>query len=248
MDEPPPDKIVTPSENRAPEIHLGLSASLGPGTDIWSFGYLAFFIITGKYLFQPGQLVGSKEAVRDMNLIQFSEVIGPLPELMFKVWERGETYFAQDRITRRSEFLTDGEDGTWDFIEVDDYDRMGDNSESGEEGEEDEGENEVNEGGERAPICRENDELKEANDHEDYAAFYMSGSWPSIATDEEDPLIIMAPCRSLEGRFAHNKPQDVDEVEEKQILHLLRSIFQYDAAARPTAEQLLDHPWFQATG
>lgn len=204
---------------------------------------MAYLIITGKYLFLPGQMVGSREAVRDMNLIQFSEVIGPLPQLMFKAWQRGETYFAQDRITRRSEMLTDGKDGTWDFVEVDDSNRMGDSSESGQEGTE--GEKDEHEGGEGASICRENAELKDADDLEDYADFDMSGSWPSIATDEEEPLIVMAPCRSLEGRFADNKPRDVDEVEEQQVLHLLRWIFQYDAAARPTAEELLGHPWFR---
>lgn len=200
-------------------------------------------IITGKYLFLPGHLVGSKDAVRDINLIQFSEVIGPLPELMFRAWERGETYFGPNRSTRRSEMLIDGEDGTWDFMEVDDYNRIGDNSESGagEGGEDD------NEGGEGSFTCRNQVELKEADDHEDDAEFYMSGSWPSTATDEEEPLIIMAPCRSLEGRFADNKPQDVDELEEQQILHLLRWIFQYDAAARPSADDLLDHPWFRNT-
>lgn len=82
------------------------------------FRVLAFLIITGNYLFLPGQLVGSKEAMRDMNLIQYSEVIGPLPELIFRTWECGETYFDQDRSTRRREMLTDGEDCTWDFIEV----------------------------------------------------------------------------------------------------------------------------------
>lgn len=186
-------------------------------------------------------MVGSKEAVRDMNLIQVSEVIGPLPELMFKAWERGETYFGPDRSTRRNEMLVDGEDGTWDFKEVDDYNRIGDNSESGEG----EGEYDDNKGGEGSFTCRNDVELKEADDLEDYADLDMSGSWPSIATDEEEPLVMMAPCRSLEGRFDDNKPQDVDEVEEQQVLHLLRWIFQYDAAARPTAEELLDHPWFR---
>lgn len=202
---------------------------------------MAFLIITGNHLFQPGQLVGSEEAVRDINLIQFSQVIGPLPELMFGAWERGETYFsAQDRASRRSEMLADGEDGTWDFKKFDDYNTIGENSESGEEGEDDD------DGGDKGvSIGREDAEVEEANDHEDYAYLDTSGSWPSMATDEEEPLVVMAPCRSLEERFADKKPQGVDEVEEQQIVHLLRWIFQYDAAARPTADELLDYPWLQ---
>lgn len=197
----------------------------------------------------PGQFVDYEEAIRDMNLIQFSEVIGPLPEVMFRTWERGESYFAQDRATRRSEMLIDGEDGTWDFMKTDDYDGIEGNSESGEEGEEGKEEDDE-EGGGGAFTRRDNVELEEADDHKDDAFFDMLGAWPSVpaATDEEEPLIIMAPCRSLEERFADKKPQDVDEVEEQQIVHLLRWIFQYDAAARPTAEEILGHPWFQTMG
>lgn len=192
----------------------------------------------------PGQFVDYEEAIRDMNLIQFSEVIGPLPEVMFRTWERGESYFAQDRTTRRSEMLIDGEDGTWDFMETDDYAGIEGNSESGEEIEEENDE----EGGGGAFTRRDNVELEEADDHKDDAFFDMLGAWPSVSTDEEEPLIIMAPCRSLEERFSDKKPQDVDEVEEQQMVHLLRWIFQYDAAARPTAEEILDHPWFQTMG
>ncbi|KAJ4414294.1 hypothetical protein N0V82_008023 [Gnomoniopsis sp. IMI 355080] len=242
VDEPPPGEIVTPSENRAPEIHLGLSSFLGPGIDIWSFGCLAFWIITGHYLFLPGQLVGSEEAVKDINLIQFSEVIGSLPETMFRAWERGESYFTQDRATRRSEMLADGEDGTWDFLETDDYDEIDGHSEN--RAEEDE------EGSRRMCTRRDNVDLEEADDHKDDAGSDMSYSWlsGSIATDEEVPLISMAPCRSLEERFADKKPPDVGEVEAQEIVHLLRWIFQYDTATRPTAEEILNHSWFQTEG
>lgn len=196
----------------------------------------------------PGQFVGSEEAVRDINLIEFSEVIGPLPEVMFRAWERGESYFAQDRTTRRSEMLADGKEGTWDFMETDDYDGIDENSESGEEGQEGEEEEDDEEGGGVAFTRRDNAELGEADDDEDDADYAMLEAWPSVraATDEEEPLIIMAPCRSLEERFAAKKPHDVDEAEEQQIVHLLRWIFQYDAAARPTAEEILEHPWFQS--
>ncbi|KAJ4393335.1 hypothetical protein N0V93_002543 [Gnomoniopsis smithogilvyi] len=225
VDEPPPDKVVTHTENRAPEIHLGLSASIGPGVDIWSFGCLAFLVITGDYLFMPGFLVGSEEAVGDMHLIQFSQADGK---------------------TRRSETLVDGEDGTWDFMDTNDDDDIDSNSESGEEGEEKDDE----EGGGGFSNRRNQVELLEADHYEGDAGSGMSGAWPSVstATDEEEPLIIMAPCRSLEERFADKKPHDVDGVEEQQIVHLLCWIFQYDPTARPTAEEILNRPWFQTMG
>lgn len=194
----------------------------------------------------PGQFVDSDQAITDMNLIQFSEVIGPLPEGMFRAWERGESYFSQDRTTRRSEMLVDGEEGTWDFMETDDYDGSDGYSESGEEAEEEGDE----EGGGGASTRRDDIQLSEADDHEDEADYDMLEALASVsaATDEEEPLIIMAPCRSLEERSAAKKPQDVNKVEEQQIVHLLRWIFQYDAAARPTAEEILGHPWFQSMG
>lgn len=186
-----------------------------------------------------GHFMDSKEAIKDIHLIQFFEVIGSLPEVMFRAWEHGELYFAQDRAARRSEMLADGEDGTWDFIETDDYDDIEGNSESGEE--EDDGK-----GGGGTFTRRDNVELEEADDHEDDAGFDILEAWPSIS--DEEPLNIMAPCRSLEERSADKKPQNVDEVEEQQTVHLLRWIFQYDAAARLTAEEILDRPWFQAMG
>ncbi|KAI7782402.1 serine/threonine-protein kinase SRPK3 [Diaporthe eres] len=45
----------------------------------------------------------------------------------------------------------------------------------------------------------------------------------------------------LEEQFRRKKPGDIDEVEEKQILHLLRWILQYDMVKRPSAEEILRH-------
>ena len=48
---------------------------------------------------------------------------------------------------------------------------------------------------------------------------------------------------SLERQFADEKPDDIGETEEQEILHLLRWIFQYDPSRRPSTAELLDHPW-----
>ncbi|CAN8101671.1 unnamed protein product [Discula destructiva] len=233
-DEPPPaGKIATPSEVRAPEILLGFPAPLGTGIDIWSFGCLAFLITTGH---TSGHLIGSEETTKETKLIQFSEVIGPLPEAMFNAWERGATYFAQDRKSRRAEILADGEDGTWDFMSMDHSD-----SESQSE---QEGSDEAD--GVRA-LPRQGDvpQVGQEDEHEDDAKrfdFLDLYHFDSTATSEEEPLIKMAFCRSLEQRFSDLKPEDMNEVEEQQVVHLLRRIFQYDPAMRPTVEELLDHP------
>ncbi|KAK1985379.1 serine/threonine-protein kinase SRPK3 [Colletotrichum cereale] len=53
------------------------------------------------------------------------------------------------------------------------------------------------------------------------------------------------PWDSLEKMISGNKPSDVDEAEEEIIVSLLRSIFQYDPATRPSAADLLGHAWFK---
>ena len=49
----------------------------------------------------------------------------------------------------------------------------------------------------------------------------------------------------LEVRFEEHKPNDVDESEAHLITSLIRSILKYEPSQRPTAEELLRHPWFQ---
>lgn len=58
----------------------------------------------------------------------------------------------------------------------------------------------------------------------------------------------MTHCNTLEQRFRKNRPKDIDEAEEQQILHLLRWVFQYEPAARPTVDEILTHPWSKDTG
>ncbi|KAH7184530.1 kinase-like domain-containing protein [Fusarium flagelliforme] len=49
---------------------------------------------------------------------------------------------------------------------------------------------------------------------------------------------------SLQHQLTDEKPDDIKEAEEEEILHLLRWIFQYDPSHRPSTAKLLDHPWF----
>ncbi|WQF83008.1 Putative protein kinase [Colletotrichum destructivum] len=50
---------------------------------------------------------------------------------------------------------------------------------------------------------------------------------------------------SLEKLISDNKAADVDEAEEKKMTSLLRSIFQYNPARRPSAADLLEHAWLK---
>ncbi len=54
------------------------------------------------------------------------------------------------------------------------------------------------------------------------------------------------PHDSLEKRFIEIMTGDIDEEEEKVVESLLRLILQYDPLRRPSAADLLEHPWITA--
>ncbi|SCN84092.1 SKY1-Protein serine kinase [Fusarium fujikuroi] len=72
-------------------------------------------------------------------------------------------------------------------------------------------------------------------------------------TDEEDeegngpPLAYVGRFLSLEDQFMAERPGDIGEAEAKEILELLRWIFQYDPAHRPSTSDLINHPWLRLT-
>jgi hypothetical protein len=49
----------------------------------------------------------------------------------------------------------------------------------------------------------------------------------------------------LEVLFDENKPDDIDAEEAKVITTLIRQILKYDPSQRPSAEEILGHPWFR---
>lgn len=218
---------------------------MGTGIDIWSFGCLAFQIITGRRLFPPSSWLDADDAIRDVSLIQFSEILGPLPETMFNAWTRGSSYFAEDRKTRLPEMLDHGgKDGAFDFVlreGSDGGESEGEDAQDEKEGDGEEGDDEEGSDGEGV--------WGERDDNEDAASMMSFGPWsePANASSKEW-WVMMTHCNTLEQRLRKNRPEDIDEAEEQQILHLLRWVFQYEPAARPSAEEILTHPWFKNTG
>jgi serine/threonine protein kinase len=51
---------------------------------------------------------------------------------------------------------------------------------------------------------------------------------------------------SLDKLFEENRSPEIGEEESKILLALMRQIFEYDPQLRPTAEDLLKHPWFSS--
>ncbi|KAF3358796.1 Serine/threonine-protein kinase SRPK like [Verticillium longisporum] len=189
----PPPRIVTPVALRAPETILG--GPVNRGIDIWSLGCLLFELLTGMPLFQLAVMGNADEALDDDHMIQFAEVLSPLPESLMSKWPRAGRYFGPngERLEAvAGEFEEDSlhSDDDWDEEEEDDFD-------------------------------------------DDEVEFPPGGFGPPL------------PCDSLEKLFGDNKPQDVDENEEKAILSLLRWMLQYDVSKRPTVVQLLEHAWFK---
>lgn len=84
---------------------------------------------------------------------------------------------------------------------------------------------------------------------------WLQGKWPRAKTyfgpgrerlgpraDDQDEPYIDDP---LEVRFEEHKPDDIGDVEAGVITSLIRSILKYEPMQRPTAAELLKHPWFQ---
>ncbi|KAH7083791.1 putative serine protein kinase [Paraphoma chrysanthemicola] len=90
----PPTKAVTPIALRAPEIIL--KQPIGPGIDIWCFGCLMFEFLTGRTLFAVG-VYGNDQKDRDDadddHLIQFIDIIRPLPDSVMAAWSRAHNWY-----------------------------------------------------------------------------------------------------------------------------------------------------------
>jgi serine/threonine protein kinase len=50
----------------------------------------------------------------------------------------------------------------------------------------------------------------------------------------------------LDKLFEENRSPEIGDEESKILLQLMRQIFEYDPQLRPTAEELLKHPWFSS--
>ena len=61
----------------------------------------------------------------------------------------------------------------------------------------------------------------------------------------DGPMEELLPSESIETVFVLDKPTELDDEEGHVILNLIRSMLNYDSAKRPSAVEILDHPWFK---
>ncbi|KAF4339008.1 CMGC SRPK kinase [Fusarium beomiforme] len=80
---------------------------------------------------------------------------------------------------------------------------------------------------------------------------YMSGDEGMDSGDETDdndpPLACLGKFLSLEDQIKEEKPVELGDSEADEVLSLLRWIFQYDPARRPSTSDLLNHRWLHST-
>ena len=224
----PPAKAVSPVALRAPEAILrDARVPLGKGIDVWAFGCLVFELLTGSTLFVRLEgLDGDEmadEMTNDEHLIQFSEVLGPLPRDFAVRWRRRDRYYDEDgkrlHVINKRRGRGGGGSGT---------DDGGD--EGGDYGDYDDGDGDDGDDGKARDEARPDSPTSEA------ALSESSSFWLA------DP----GELASLEDQLRELKPDDMDDDEVNEVSRLLRWILEYDASKRPSVEAILAHPWFSS--
>ncbi|KAF4777531.1 serine/threonine-protein kinase SRPK3 [Colletotrichum scovillei] len=87
----PPLSVLTPASLRAPEVIL--NEAIGTGIDIWSFGCIVYELVTGAALFQLPPFGLSDTEKKDEQLIQLTDIIGPLPRTLAAKWSNAKKYY-----------------------------------------------------------------------------------------------------------------------------------------------------------
>jgi non-specific serine/threonine protein kinase len=250
LDGDAPVKVVTPVALRAPEIILRGSEPqpLGLGIDVWAFGCLVFELLTGRPLFvRLESLEGDEELDQETNdehLIQFTEVLGALPEGLSSSWERRRKYYDTDwkrlSIVKLDE-SDDGETGVDDDDGEDDEKATIGNKRSFSDLTDSEHQptKKTKQAGDNKMLA----DLHRLHDDGD-SSLPASPRSRSFRSSFSDMLANPGTFDPLEQQLRNYKPSDMDGAEEQEVLGLLRWILQYDTSKRPSAEEILRYPWF----
>ena len=90
----------------------------------------------------------------------------------------------------------------------------------------------------------ENHETKSASKgFDDAIADDDASDLDEFSSDGSVPLAAPGRFGSLETQFHLKKLDGVDKDEEQEIMKLLRWIFEYESSNRPSAREILGHPW-----
>ena len=210
----PPVLTITPLALRAPELIF--NESFDASIDVWAVGCLIYEFLTGMPLFSVNCMGDDdKDDADDGHLMDLNDILEPLPDAWLKKWPRADKWFGPDR-----ERLDPQGAETGNYVE-----NVGSHNPSqwiaGEE----------DIGGE-----------SEMGDFEGRDSTFADEFEGEFLEDpfKQEPFVI----GPLETLFEKYKPKDMDSDEAKVVTDLIRQILQYEPAKRPTAAQLLEHPWF----
>lgn len=78
----------------------------------------------------------------------------------------------------------------------------------------------------------------------DRAHLYYRSNGEQFNSVVDQPFIELEKDEPFETRFHREKACDIDDNEEDSVMDLLRQILRYEPEKRPSAEELLSHPWF----
>ena len=212
----PHSEPITPIGLRSSECMCG--AQVNQNQDVWSFGCLIYEFLTGIPLFVvAGYDHDEEEDQDDEHFLQFSGILGPLPQHILSRWPRANLYYDSEGRQREKH-----------------------------------PEKPRNEEGSETELAR-----KERAEDEQLPGGHVDGDTPGDHlggeaipgddhggdNDSEDAYDI-PPLLSLEGYFNEYKRADVSDKEAAAITELIRLVLQYDPKKRPSAVELLKHPWF----
>ncbi|KAI9162800.1 Cytochrome P450 monooxygenase apf7 [Paramyrothecium foliicola] len=201
-----------------PEAILGVQQPT-MASDIWAFGWIFYQYLTGAPLVYAGfydQEDSYYHKARDEHIIKLCHAVGPLPPFLFQLWERGRFYLAPDGVTLLSQASDRASVSACERQAVRDLEQnMARLMPSG------------------------------ANDVGIHGAGNNSprdsATSPVIPTD----LVDEEPFQSLEQKLKKRWPGPDAESEAKEVLDLLLRILSLDPGNRPSAAEILQHPWFR---
>jgi len=220
----PPEKILgTPLDFLAPEVAVGQAA--GPASDIWALGCCIFRLRSGD-----GPFSNPFDVTCPADLVSY--IIHTLGEDMPPMWQETTLWDSKGRPTKDSSRGRPHEQW-WDCHERSLRDIVYNIWE--------EPENRVVQTGISRP---ERNKFRE-REHQPFPSWFSEMVWNPRAVKVDN--VYLSGYNDEWDALLEALPK-IPEHEAALVYDLLRMIFVFDPKKRPTAEEMLRHPWFHLDG
>lgn len=215
----PPKKLLgTPLDFLAPEVAVGLAA--GPASDVWALGCCIFRLRSGD-----GPFSNPFEVTSPADLMSY--IIHTLGEDMPRNWQNSILWDSRGMPTkdaRKGKPLTlwsDGERSLHDIIH-----NIWDEPKGR---------------AVRTGIERSGQNLWLEHEHKPFHSSWSGMAWNPKAITIDNVYLT---GYDDEWEILRGALPKIPDHEAALLYDLLSKIFVYDPARRPTAQEMLDHPWF----